>query len=283
LEAKGRTIRSVEEPVFPRVAFVGAGHVTRLLLSNLLGRKGTLPPNRVVVSGPRPLRLREFEERFGTAVTTDNVEAARSADVVFVNVRPHQVKEVLRDLASVDWADRLLVSLAAGVPLERYRVLGESCAVARILPNPPSAIGRGVVAVSFDRRVPPERREGLLSLLRPLGTLMPLPESQMDLVTSLTSPAPVLAFAQALVDGAVLCGMERGDALAAVRETLAGTLEMWSSSGKSLESLLVESSTPGGVSVESLFTLERRGVRGAVMEAVREGTLKAERLGRGGW
>jgi pyrroline-5-carboxylate reductase len=56
-------------------------------------------------------------------------------------------------------------------------------------------------------------------------------------------------------------------------------MEVWKKRQVSPHDLLSEASTPGGISVESIFTLEKYAFRAAVNEAIGNAALKATRLG----
>ena len=74
-------------------------------------------------------------------------------------------------------------------------------------------------------------------------------------------------------------GMDRETSLKIAYQTIVGVMEVWKQRQVPLDQLLNEACTPGGISEESLLTLEKRGFQAAVGEAIQNATLKAEKLG----
>ena len=103
-----------------RVSFLGGGHITEILLENLLGNR-VIAAEQVVVSSRGLERLTQLHARFGMAIMQDNVAAVRDADVVVVAVRPDVVADVVAALVSAEIStSQLIISLAAGTPFTRY-------------------------------------------------------------------------------------------------------------------------------------------------------------------
>ncbi len=81
-----------------KIAFIGGGHITEIIITNLLRTK-TLAPEQLVVSDPRKSRLDELGQKYRVATTTDNGEALQWGDFVFINVLPQVVGDVVSELA----------------------------------------------------------------------------------------------------------------------------------------------------------------------------------------
>lgn len=73
--------------------------------------------------------------------------------------------------------DTVIISIAGGVPIERYKPLGEKLPVVRALPNPPSQIGWGIAALTFNPRVTEAQRNGVLEIFTSLGEYVILKEA----------------------------------------------------------------------------------------------------------
>jgi pyrroline-5-carboxylate reductase len=104
-------------------------------------------------------------------------------------------------------------------------------------------------------------------------------EDHINTAMALSSPASVLLFCKSLIDAGVLMGMEQETSLKIASQTIVGVMEVWNKRRVPLDQLLDEAGTPGGIFVESVLTLERHGFQAVIGEAIRNATLKAERLG----
>jgi pyrroline-5-carboxylate reductase len=199
---------------------------------------------------------------------------------VFVNVLPQVVGTVIGELSQTPFpSNKAIISLAAGIPIERYKCLGEQVPVIRALPTTPSQIGMGIIAVASNPWVTKEQIEEVSILFSALGEQVVLNESQIDTVTALSTPVIVYLFFQSLVDAGVRCGLDSGTSTHIVSKTIMGAMEVWKRRELSPQELSIEASTPGGISVECLFTLEKYAFRAALSEAIRIGASKASGFG----
>lgn len=263
-----------------QIGFIGGGHITEIIVSNLTS-SGRVVPRRLMVSDPVREKLENLQHTYGIAITEDNLEVVLTSNFVFINVLPHAVGEVLEALNRNGFPpDKVIISLAAGVPVKTYEVLGRHTAVVRALPNPPSQIGMGIAAIAFNPHVPEDLRPDILELFSCLGEYVVVREEQVNTVMALSSPAITYLLFQSLIEAGVREGIDRKTSTKIVYQTIAGAMEVWKRRQVSANELIGEASTPGGISVESLYTLERYAFKGAVMEAIHQAIAKAELLGR---
>jgi len=263
-----------------KIAFIGGGHITEIILGNLT-RTEILLPDQLIVSDPNKKRLEALHETYDIMMAKDNQDAAIRGDFIFINVLPQVVEEVVRELSRATFSrEKVIISLAAGISIEKYHPMGEVLPVVRALPNPPSRIGWGITALTFNAHVTETQREDVLSLFSSLGKYVILDEGNINAVTALSSPAPVYMFFQALIDAGVRSGIDRETSTKIVYQTIVGAMEVWNRREVSPYELMNEASTPGGISVESLFTLDKYAFRAAIIEAIHNGTKKAFELGK---
>jgi pyrroline-5-carboxylate reductase len=270
-----------------RIAFIGAGHITEIIVHNL-SQGQVIPPHRpsvpmggqLIVSDPDPARLQHLKEHYGVTTAPNNVAAAQQGELILVNVRPEVVKAILPDLQAAQLRpEQLVISLAAGIPLSQYSCLGEQQALVRALPNPPSQIGQGIAALVFSAPVTAEQRQLALALFAALGQVVEVEEAYLNLITSLSSPVATYLFFQALIDAGVYGGLPRPIATQVAAQTIVGSMSVWQARQVSPAELISEASTPGGISVESLFSLEQHAFKASVMEAIANGAARAAVLG----
>ena len=261
-----------------RFAFIGGGHITEILLDNWVG-SSVIASEQVVVSSRGKGRLAKLQERFGVSVLQDNVTAVQEADLIFVNVRPEVVKTVVGELETAELApNQLIISLAAGIPLAQYGRLSPEQPLVRAMPNPPSRIGQGLIALHFSPQVTETQRAVVQSLFSTLGQVVEVEETHFNVITALTSPVATYLFFQSLIEAGVRGGLKRPLATQIAAQTLIGSLGIWQAGDEPPYGLIAEASTPGGISVEVLYTLEQLGLKTAVMDAIAQGTARAEQL-----
>jgi pyrroline-5-carboxylate reductase len=258
-----------------RVAFIGGGHITEIIIK-ALARNTVMAADQMVVSDPNTERLDHLRSTYGVTTCPGNQEAVSAANYVFVNVLPQVVGAVIEELCRTPFpSNKVIISLAAGIPIDRYKCLGEKVPVIRALPNPPSQIGMGIIAISFNPWVTKKQFEEVSILFSALGEHVVLNESQINAVTALSTPAIVYLFFQALIDAGVRAGIDAQTSTKIVSHTISGAMEVWRRRQLSPQELMSEASTPGGISVECLFTLEKHAFRAALSEAIHNGASKA--------
>ena len=262
-----------------RLAFIGGGHITTVIIDNLV-RADKIYTHRLIVSDPDKKKLQQLYNKYEITLADDNPDAVSKGDFIFFNVLPQRIGDVLTELRREEFPkDKVIVTLAAGIPISAYENLGENVPVVRALPNPPSQIGMGIAALAFNPYVNDKQKSDIFELFASLGEYVVLREEHINAVMALSSPAATYLFFQSLIDAGVRAGIDRETATKVVYQTIVGAMEVSSQRQTSLHDLLSEASTPGGISVESIFTLEQHAFGAALHEAINNAALKAEELG----
>jgi pyrroline-5-carboxylate reductase len=257
------------------IAFIGGGHITSIILENLI-RSGKTAGKQLVVSDPDQKKLESLQKKFSVRTSESNQQALGAADFIFFNVLPLVVGPVLNEFREQKFPkDKVIISLAAGIPMRTYAVLGEDLPVVRALPNPPSQIGKGIAALAFNPYVTDKQRNDVIELFSCLGEYVILQEDKINAVTALSSPVTTHLFFQAIIDTAVRMGIDRETSTTIAYHTINGSMELWNTRQVSPYDLIGQASTPGGISTEITFTLEKKAFKAVITEALEAGYKKA--------
>jgi pyrroline-5-carboxylate reductase len=209
---------------------------------------------------------------------------ARFASVIVLAVKPAHVATVLREVRAHVGERHLLLSLAAGVPLTRLEEgLDAGVRVVRVMPNTPALVGASASAYATGRSATAEDGQLVRRLLSAVGLALPVPEALLDAVTGLSGSGPAYVFLmiEALSDGGVAAGLPRDIANQLAAQTVFGSARMLLETGLHPGALKDMVTSPGGTTIDGLHELERAGVRGAFINAVRAAAEKARKLGQG--
>ena len=238
-----------------------------------------------ILADHQPQRAQALAETLGWQAG-DNETVARESRYLFLGVKPHLMGGMLASIQPV-LAGRaespVLVSMAAGLSIAQIQQMaGQKYPVIRIMPNTPVAVGQGVVLYQSSPNVTPEQEEGFLQLMAKAGQLFPLDESLMDVGAAVSGcgPAYVYLMLDAMADGGVACGLPRADAVNFAAQTILGAAQMVLTTGKHPDQLKNEVCSPGGSTIQGVRTLEQRGVRAAMMDAVIAACEKNAALGK---
>lgn len=210
-------------------------------------------------------------------------DVAAQADFLLLAVKPQVTRHVLTDLAQVLKPGTCLISIAAGVTLDRLiKWSGRACPVVRVMPNTPAMIGKGVYALCFDHDLlTNEIKHAVTEVFDAIGQAHVLPEKLFDAYTGLigSGPAYVFAFMEALIDAGLTLGLTRAQATAMVKGLMAGTALM-AEEATAHPTLLKEMVTsPGGTTIAGLNALDEHRFKFAITQAVVAATRRSRELG----
>jgi pyrroline-5-carboxylate reductase len=263
------------------VAVLGAGKMGEALLSGLL-RAGR-PPGDLLVTARRSDRGAELTERYGVAAVK-NTEAAAVADTLVLCVKPQDMDGLLDELQGAVPADRLVVSMAAGVPTARIeRRLADETPVVRVMSNTPVLVDEAMSAISAGAHAREEHLARTEGLLRPVGHVLRVPESQQDAVTALSGSGPAYFFylVEAMIDAGILLGLPRTVAADLIVQSAVGAAIMLRDSGEHPVTLREAVTSPAGTTINAIRELERHGVRAALLAALEAARDRSRELGKG--
>jgi pyrroline-5-carboxylate reductase len=197
-----------------------------------------------------------------------------------VAVKPGDTEAACRNLAEAG-VGRVL-SIAAGVTLARLQEwLGEGVPVVRAMPNTPALIGAGAAAIAPGAFASGDDLDWADEILGAVGTVVRVPESQLDAVTGLSGSGPAYVFlvAEALIEAGVLVGLPRPVSQQLAVQTLLGSARLLAESDQGPEALRAAVTSPGGTTAAGLRALEAAAVRSAFLDAVVAATERSRALG----
>lgn len=264
-----------------KICFIGGGNMAQALIGGLVG-KLTASANIHVVD-VNPDALATLSQRFGvsTSVSADPVVAA--AGVVVLAVKPQQMHEVVRGIAS-QIKGQLILSIAAGIrAADLSRWLAGHTAIVRTMPNTPALVGKGITGMVALPGVSAQQRQTADSILRSVGETVWLEdERQIDAVTAISGsgPAYVFYFLEAMEQAAVELGLtpEQGRALA--QATFAGASALASQSDEPLSLLRERVTSKGGTTYAALTSMEASGIKPSIVKALHAAAVRGAELGK---
>jgi len=258
------------------IGFVGTGRMGTAIVESL---HRTLPAESIVLYDRIVERADDLARRTGAKRASNVAELVRSSTEIFLCVKPQDIAGALAEMRGTE--GRLVVSIAAGVPTRYIEgKLPPGTRVVRVMPNTPCLIGAGASVVFRGSSATPADAARVVSLLSALGVCLELDEKHANAVTALSGSGPAFVYLvlEALSDGGVMAGLPRDIAQKLAAQTLIGGARMAAETGKHPGQLKDEVTSPGGTTIQGLKALEDRGVRGALIEAVRAAWQRAEEI-----
>jgi len=270
---------------------VGGGKMGEALVAGLLRTGWT----GVVVVETDPARRAELSSRYpGLAVVPEVLAGAGASspagvgapEEVIIAVKPADAEAACRSVRDV--GTRRVLSIAAGVTLaslESWLDAGaqsQPMAVVRAMPNTPALVGCGAAAIAGGRHAGPDDLAWAQSVLEAVGTVVIVPEPDLDAVTGLSGSGPAYIFllAEALIAAGDQVGLDPGVARQLAVQTLLGSARLLAETGDEPGTLRAAVTSPGGTTAAGLQVLEAAGFRQAVAAAVVAATQRSRELGR---
>lgn len=265
-----------------KIGVIGAGKIGSAIARGVI-HAGLVAKEGVMASDVSEALRQSAVQELGIRATADNLELCSFADIVVLAVKPQIVDPVAREIAKKLGKNKLLVSVAAGVPLARIEAqLEPGARVVRVMPNIACVVGAGAAGYAAGAHAKTADLEKVGAILNCFGVGMAVEEKYLDAVTGLSGsgPAYVFLFMEALADGGVQVGLTRDVALKLAMQTVYGAARMALESTKHLGELKDEVTSPGGTTIAGIYAMEQKGFRGAVMDAVVSATKRSQELGK---
>lgn len=250
--------------------FIGTGNMGGALAA---AAAKTLPGSAVLLSNRTAAKAEKLAERLNCCAF-DSITVAGTAKYIFLGVKPQMAEDLMQELRPVlaSRDDRfVLVSMIAGTSIDRIQALaGAEYPVIRIMPNTPVSIGAGMILYCRSKDVADDEINEFLDGMKAAGRFSPVDEKLIDAGSAVSGcgPAFVDMFIEALADGGVACGLPRKSAVEFAAQMVMGSAQLVLESGKHPGELKDAVCSPGGTTIQGVRTLEKRGFRGAVTDAV---------------
>lgn len=244
-----------------RYGFIGTGSMGNMLVRKFIGT-GLIRPADITASSKSGVSSQALATATGIAVVPSNRAVAEHADVLFLCVKPLQIRQVLGEVRDVLGKDTLLVSIAGCVSLEDlWEWAGANVHCIRIIPSVTAEQNAGISLVAWGRSVRPEDKNLILRLLNAISTAVETDEEHFDLFTDLTScgPALIVSMVQEYAGAAVRTGAVRPEmAEYLVRETMIGTARILAGDQMKFDEVIRRVATKGGSTEEGVKVLQAR-------------------------
>jgi pyrroline-5-carboxylate reductase len=258
-----------------KIAVVGAGNMGGAVARSLV-KAGTVRKADITVSDLSDAVLQRFSEG-GYIVTHDNARAVRTAEVVFLVVKPWLVEEVIRQIGpELGGSSRIFVCIAAGISPEQLSewlgrdVAGPAPQSFLVIPNTAIDVLRSMTFIT-PVHASPEAVDTVKGLFDTVGSSMVIDYGMMAAATAVASCG--IAYAMRYVLDAARGGVEMGfspaDAVPVVCQTMLGALGLMMKEGADPEEEIVKVCTPGGLTLKGLREMEEAGFTTAIIRGLK--------------
>lgn len=260
-----------------KIGFIGCGNMGQAMIGGIV-KSGITTPENIIVSDMNENFLASMKNKYNINTTTNNTEVASFSDILILSVKPNIYEKVIKEIAPAVKENVLIVTIAAGISIDFVeKTFAKAIKVIRTMPNTPALVGEGMSALSKNDKVTEEELKEVISIFESFGKAEVIDERLMDSIPAISgsSPAYVFMFIEALADGAVLRGMPRDKAYKFAAQAVLGSAKMVLETGEHPGALKDKVCSPGGTTIDAVYSLEKNNFRGAVISAMESCTKKA--------
>ena len=256
-----------------KIAVIGFGNIAKAIITPLFDKK-LLKPEDVycLVNTKKSLENIRKDYKHDINIFIAN---SKEADIIWdcqvklLSVKPQQLRNII-ELGKNKKDRNLMVSILAGVSLEKLikRFPNHKCV--RIVTNIPITIGRGLTGISWGNEVTEDQKQFIERLFENSSKIYELPEDLLDIFLALTSsgPAIIALIIEALSDGGLSGGLQKQLSEELVTEMILGTVSLIKDTNLTTAELKNMVTSPGGTTISALRVLENKSLRSALIESV---------------
>lgn len=263
-----------------KIGIVGVGNMGGALVAGLVAA-GRVVPEHITAVDLRVSLLRSLREQ-GIRTSREIKSAVRNQDLVVLGVKPQQASAVLPSIGPHLGREQVLVSMMAGISTASIEAqLQFPVAVIRVMPQILASQQTAASGMCAGSHATEAQLQQVRELFDEVGSTVVVAENQMDAVAGLSGSGPAYVFTviEALADGGVRMGLSKDVALKLTAQTVLGAARMICESGQHPAILRDQVTSPGGTTIAALHKLEEKGLRDALISAVKVATDRAAELG----
>ena len=268
---------------YKNIGFVGSGKMAGAIIKGLI-KTGFAKSEQLVATQAETDGLEEKSASLGIKIILDNKELVKSSDVIFIAVKPNQVLGVLEEIKPFVTSEKLIVSIAAGVNINKLESnLPECTKVIRVMPNTPALVGEGMSGMYGGAEVNSEDIEYVKNLLSTIGKCIVVDdETQMDIVTAISGSGPAFFYKviNDIARAGEKLGMDYDKALLLSIQTAIGSAKMALNREVSMETLISNVATKGGCTRVGVDVMIDKDSENIFYDVIKSTTAKAHDLGK---
>ena len=265
-----------------KISIIGTGNMGEAIVSGLISSESSKPEN-IICTDIREGKLGSVNEKYGVDTTESNIQAVELSNIVIYAVKPQIIASVLKETAHALDMSKLIISIAAGVPLAAIEsCLKKDLRLIRVMPNIAAFVKESASVLAAGKNATKDDIQLAMAIFDSMGKSIFLKENiLMDAITGLSGSGPAYIFliVDALADAGVKVGLSREDSLFLSIQTVLGSAKLLMETGEHPGRLKDMVTSPGGTAIAGIHTLEKGGLRTTLINAVEVATERSKELG----
>lgn len=264
------------------VGFIGGGNMGKAMMGGMISANLVAAQN-VWVYDQSTVRLNELKEEYGLSIAKNNEELIKNCDIIILAVKPNIYNIIINEIRPFIDDSKVIVSIAAGQTIDNVeKMFKKDIKLVRAMPNTPALVGEAMSMLCKNKNASDEELQIIKSIFESFGKAELIREDLIDafIAGSGSAPAYVFMFIEAMADAVVLEGMPREIAYKICAQAVLGSAKMVLETGTHPGELKDMVCSPGGTTIEAVIELENKGMRNAVISAMRKCAEKSRDMSK---
>lgn len=263
-----------------KICIIGGGNLGVSIAEGLI--KSSLKLEKLTVTKRRTKAINKLK-KIGINVSDDNKKSIKEKDLIFLAVKPNQSIKVLNEIKDcIDIKKQIIVSLVTGLSSEKIlHTLNKKAPIFRVMPNTAIALQESMTCIS-SKNANKKQCDLINSVFSILGKTMFVKENLISASTVLAASGVAfsLRFMRAIIQAGIEIGFEPNDSKIIAAQVMNGASKLIiESSGDNHPEMEIDKvTTPQGITISGLNTMEHNGFSSALIKGVLTSFNKIEKM-----
>ena len=265
-----------------KLGIVGGGKMAEAIIIGVFSKK-LFKPEEIMVGEISQERKEYLTNKFSVTVSVNNEDVVKDSNIILLAIKPQHFEVAAAGLKNKLSPTSTLISIMAGITIQKIQNLLNHNLVVRVMPNTPAQVQMGMSVWTCTEEVTVSQKMVTTQFLQALGKeLYVEDESFIDMATALSGsgPAYVLFFLESMIEAGKSIGFSEPQATLLAKQTLLGTAQLVELSNKSPKDLRLEVTSPGGTTAEAIKIFEKKDLLSMTQIAVEAAFNKSKSLGQ---
>lgn len=264
-----------------KIGFLGAGNMAQAMIKGLV--EGGIPARNIYVTNRTPGKLQKLQENFGVQPLNSNDELIDICDIVILAVKPQDLLNALEPVSRAFDENTVVISVAAGIRMDKLERYIHGARLARVMPNTPSLIGRGVIGYLLNDDDDNALNSTVEDLFAPLGRVIKVfDEDQFEALMISCSSGTGFVFEMMMYwqDWIEEHGFSAEEARMMTIETFVGASLLASQAQEGVEDLQARVTSKKGVTAAGLQSMRELEIERALRISFEKAAMRNKEMSR---
>jgi pyrroline-5-carboxylate reductase len=244
-----------------KIGIIGYGSMGKMILTKFAQSKLIDEPDLFIAN--RTFEKIKYLQKVypGINICKNNPELAKNVDLLFICVKPLEIKTVLTEIINYIKNDCHIITLNGSVSLNQIEQICANKKISKVIPSVTAEVNQSVTLVCHNSIVEDKNKSYLNKLLECFGTVAEISETEIGMGSELTSCMP--GFIGAIFK--VITGtaekhtsINKNDIIKMVMETMYGTGKLLLEKEMTFDDLINRVATKGGITEEGTKVIEEK-------------------------